>query len=408
MFMPERLGGRYELRGLLGRGGMGEVHDGWDTRLGRPVAIKLLRPEFATRDDIRRRFDAEARVAASLNHPHVVAVHDSGEDAGVPYIVMERLPGYTLADDLTRGAMSQDRVRTVLIEVLEAVAAAHDVGILHRDLKPGNILFSVTGGAKVTDFGIAKSADTDHTLTGQILGTAAYLTPQRLAGAPATVSDDLYAVGVIGYEALSGHRPFAHGDLPALVRAICDELPPPLAAERPDLDPALVAAIDRAMTRDPEQRFTGARDMLDAVRRRGQGTITAAARTRTEVLTTGVSTTAPVARGAGHRVDGLASVRRRGLLAAALAVVALVSVGLVVASRGPGSGAPPAAAVPAPAPTVASATSPPALTTTAARTAPGTAVILPVPTTAPASGQSDKPGKSKGTDKGNGKGNGGH
>lgn len=136
MPVPELLAGRYELRGLLGCGGMGEIHDGWDTRLGRPVAVKVLRGEFGRQPDVRRRFEAEARAAANLTDPHIVAVHDSGEDAGVPYIVMERLPGRTLADEIALGPMPEDRVRAILIAVVAAVAAAHDAGILHRDIKP--------------------------------------------------------------------------------------------------------------------------------------------------------------------------------------------------------------------------------------------------------------------------------
>ncbi|MHB8191174.1 MAG: serine/threonine-protein kinase [Ferrimicrobium sp.] len=263
------LGGRYQLRGLLGRGGMGEVLDGWDTRLDRPVAIKVLRRELAMQTDLRRRFEAEAKAAATLNHPHVVAVFDSGEDDGVPYIVMERLPGRTLADEIASGPMPEGRVRKILIEMLEALVVAHDAGILHRDIKPGNVLFSAGGTVKVADFGIAKSTDTDQTMTGQILGTAAYLSPERLAGKPSSVVDDLYAVGVVGYEALCGRKPFAEENPLALIRAICDGQTPPLADGRPGLDSDLVAAIERAMARGPERRFSNARAMLGALSQHG-------------------------------------------------------------------------------------------------------------------------------------------
>ncbi|NGP08208.1 serine/threonine protein kinase [Rhodococcus sp. 14C212] len=267
MPVPELLAGRYELRGLLGCGGMGEIRDGWDTRLGRPVAVKVLRGEFGRQPDVRRRFEAEARAAANLTDPHIVAVHDSGEDAGVPYIVMERLPGRTLADEIALGPMPEDRVRAVLIDVAAAVAAAHDAGILHRDIKPGNILFTETGTVKVTDFGIAKSAGEDYTRTGELVGTVAYLSPDRLAGTPASVTDDLYAVGAVGYEALTGRKPYDYDNLLALARAITQgPPPPPLAAVRPGVDPALVAVIERAMAREPEHRFGSARDMLAALR----------------------------------------------------------------------------------------------------------------------------------------------
>ena len=245
------LGGRYELRGVLGRGGMAEVREGWDTRLSRAVAIKLLHPGFNSDADARCRFKAEARSAAALSHPNIVAVHDSGEHEGTPFIVMERLPGRTVGDRIAQGPMPQTAVRSMLDEVLAALVVAHGARILHRDIKPGNILFSTDGHTKVTDFGIAKTAEVSHTLTGQIVGTLAYLSPDRLAGKPATIADDLYAVGCVGYEALSGRRPFTEKTLGALARAILDDTPPRLAALRPDVDPALAAVIERAMARDP-------------------------------------------------------------------------------------------------------------------------------------------------------------
>src|SRR5262245_38485413 len=245
MQAPEVLGGRYELRGVLGRGGMAEVRDGWDVRLDRPVAVKLLYPVFTTQPEDRRRFEGEARAAAALNHPHIVSVHDSGEHAGTPYIVMERLSGQTLADVIARGPLPQPHVRSILDEVLSALSAAHAHDILHRDIKPANILFSASGHAKVADFGVAKSPGSVHTMTGQIVGTMAYLSPDRIAGRPASVADDLYAVGVVGYEALTGRRAFPQENLPELARAIAEGVPPPLAALRPDADPALAAAIER-------------------------------------------------------------------------------------------------------------------------------------------------------------------
>ena len=265
MQAPEVLGGRYELRGVLGRGGMAEVRDGWDIRLDRPVAVKLLYPVFTTQSDNRMRFEVEARAAAALNHPHIVSVHDSGEHAGTPYIVMERLSGQTLADVIARGPLPQPRVRSILDDVLSALAAAHAAGILHRDIKPANILFSALGDTKVADFGIAKSAGTAHTLTGQIVGTMAYLSADRIAGRPASVADDLYAVGVVGYEALAGRRAFPQENLAELARAVADVTPPPVAVLRPDVDPALAAVIERAMAREPHRRFGSANEMRAAL-----------------------------------------------------------------------------------------------------------------------------------------------
>ncbi|WP_029539419.1 MULTISPECIES: serine/threonine-protein kinase [unclassified Rhodococcus (in: high G+C Gram-positive bacteria)] len=259
------LAGRYELRGMLGRGGMADVHDGWDLRLQRPVAVKVLRPELTSVPDTRRRFEAEARLAATLNHPNVVAVHDCGEDAGVAFIVMERLPGRTLADEIAAGPVPDARVRSILADVLAALGAAHGAGILHRDIKPGNVLFTAADTVKVADFGIAKSAASDHTATGQVLGTVAYLSPDRILGTPATTADDLYAVGVVGYEALAGHRPFAGDNILSLARAITDGAARPLRDARPDADPNLVHTIERAMARYPQQRYADAQSMRDAV-----------------------------------------------------------------------------------------------------------------------------------------------
>ncbi|CRZ17787.1 serine/threonine-protein kinase [Mycolicibacterium neworleansense] len=263
--MTAALGGRYELRGLLGRGGMAEVHDGWDNRLSRPVAIKLLYPALAADEVTRRRFENEARAAAALNHPNIVAVHDSGEDNGTPYIVMERLPGPTLAEEIAAGPLSADRVRWVLADLLSALTAAHDAGILHRDIKPGNVLITRSGAAKLADFGIAKTDGAAHTRVGMVFGTANYLSPQRITGKPASPSDDLYALGVLGYEALTRRLPFERESPVATMRAVLDEPLTPIAVLRPDVDPALVRVLERAMSRDPAYRFTDAAEMRAAL-----------------------------------------------------------------------------------------------------------------------------------------------
>lgn len=244
---------------------MAEVRDGWDTRLGRAVAIKLLHPGFTDDADSRLRFDAEARSAAALTHPNIVAVYDSGEYDGTQYIVMERLPGYTLADQIAQSPMPQSRVRVVMDDVLSALSVAHGAGILHRDIKPGNILFTPQGDTKVADFGIAKTAGSNHTQTGQIVGTLAYVSPDRLVGRPATVTDDLYALGCVGYEALTGRRAFPDEALGALTHAIMTDTPPPLRALRPDVEPALASVVERAMARDPQYRFADAETMRAAL-----------------------------------------------------------------------------------------------------------------------------------------------
>lgn len=261
--------GRYELGGLLGRGGMAEVFAGNDRRLDRPVAVKLLLPAMAARPEIRTRFEAEARAAASLSHPNAVAVFDTGEHRGIAFIVMERLPGETLADRIGAGPVDPAWLRTIATEVLSALGAAHAVGLVHRDVKPGNILLAADGRAKVADFGIAKSAEArgrgDITATGELLGTPAYLAPERLDGAPATPASDLWAVGVVLYEALTGTKPFT-GETPlATARAVAAGTPRRLSQLRPDLDPVLVATVERAMAPDPAARFASAGDMAAAL-----------------------------------------------------------------------------------------------------------------------------------------------
>jgi serine/threonine-protein kinase len=263
----EMLGGRYELRDVLGCGGMAEVRDGWDTRLSRPVAVKLLHPHLNTDGDTRRRFEDEARSAAALSHPNIVAVHDFGVHDGTPFIVMERLPGRTLADVMAEGPMPSMHVRSVLDDVLAALCVAHAAGILHRDIKPANILVSAGGDAmKVADFGIAKTGGAAHTTTGQIVGTLCYMSPERVTGAPASVADELYAVGVMGYEALLACRAFPQDNPAALARAIIDAPPPPpVSAIRADVDPVLAEVIERAMSRDPRRRFASAMQMRAAL-----------------------------------------------------------------------------------------------------------------------------------------------
>jgi hypothetical protein len=264
------IAGRYRIDGPLGRGGMAEVAAGTDLRLQRPVAVKFLLPEMAARDDIRRRFEAEACAAASLSDPHAVAVYDTGEHEGVPYIVMERLPGETLADRIAEGPQDPAWVRQVAREVLGALGAAHAAGLVHRDVKPGNILITADGHAKIADFGIAKSVEgseglLDLTGTGQLLGTPAYLPPERLDGGPATPRSDLYSLGVVLHEALTGTCPFP-GETPvATAMAIMAGNHRPLSEERPGLDPDLVRAVERAMATDPARRFASAAAMAGAL-----------------------------------------------------------------------------------------------------------------------------------------------
>ena len=261
MMAPELLGGRYEVRGVLGRGGMAEVREAIDTRTGYSVAIKLLYAGYDTNPEYLHRFWLEAQAASALHHPNIVNVYDSGQHRGAPYLVMERLPGHSLADLIAAGPVDPRYVRRVLREVLAALSVAHGAGVLHRDVKPANILFSEDGAARVADFGLATGPDTGRTEIGRIMGTMAYMSPERLSGRAATVADDLYAVGVVGYEALTGRRAFPEQNLVDLARAITVTPPPPLSAVRPDIDPLLAAVVDRAMAHDPARRFGSAAAM---------------------------------------------------------------------------------------------------------------------------------------------------
>lgn len=342
---------------------MGEVRAGWDPRLNREVAIKLLRPDVAVQLAVRERFEAEARAAALLVHPHVVAVFDSGEEAGIPFLVMERLPGRTLADAIAEGPLDPAVVRAVGIQVLDALTAAHAAGLMHRDIKPANVLEAGPGNWKVGDFGIAKSieaVDPGLTSTGLIVGTPAYLAPERLAGGAATAQSDLYAVAVVLYEALTGPPP-ADADTPLVAYGLAQQRPP-LDEARPGLPPDLVAAIDRAMDPDPAVRFASAADMATELRGHtapiAAPTTVADPATPTEAFAappvnptefleqpTAGRPAAPVSRAVSWSLR-----RRRALGAVAAAVLFVIIVAVLASSSGNRTTVPPSS-TPSPTPT---------------------------------------------------------
>jgi eukaryotic-like serine/threonine-protein kinase len=263
----ETVGDRYRLGERLGHGGMGEVFAAHDLRLEREVALKLLRADLAEQDGMRERVVAEARLAARLSHPHVVGVLDTGEQDGRPFVVMERLSGRTLRDELANGRMPPERVRDVGLQVLRALAAAHELGIVHRDVKPANVLDAGVGTWKVADFGIAKWVHADETLTGtgELLGSPSYLAPERIEGRQAEPASDLYAVGVLLYEALCGKKPFEGDDPFALAAAIRDGAFEPPMSVLSDADPGIVAVIETAMRLDPADRYGSAEQMAAAL-----------------------------------------------------------------------------------------------------------------------------------------------
>lgn len=358
---PEVIADRYELGTVLGRGGMGEVRDGLDRRLGRPVAVKLLRRDMAADPELRRRFEAEAKAAAGLAHPNVVAVHDTGEQDGVPYIVMERLAGRTVADDVAEGPLEAARVARLAREVLAALDVAHRAGVVHRDIKPGNLLLTPDSSVKVGDFGIAKAAETqpsDLTATGQVIGTPAYLAPERLEGKPATARSDLYSLGVVLYEALSGAKPYWGDTSWDLGRAIMDGRYRPLGEVAPDCPPALVATVERAMAAAPEDRFATAADMAaaldDVAMPPGDVATTVAASFADATATVAVPPEAtehlaapPAHAGRSRTGAGRAGAARRWLGVVVVAVVLLGAAVFALSARDrpPADTAPPAASV---------------------------------------------------------------
>ncbi|WP_107249498.1 serine/threonine-protein kinase [Carbonactinospora thermoautotrophica] len=247
------LGGRYQLKERIARGGMGEVWRANDLALGRDVAVKVLRPEIVDDPLFLERFRNEARNTALISHPGIAQVFDYGEDRRYAYLVMELVPGEPLSALLMKeGALSVDRTLDIIGQAALALQAAHDKGVVHRDIKPGNILVMPNGQVKLADFGIARGLGTQTlTQTGRVMGTPHYFSPEQSAGQRATPASDIYALGVVAYECLSGRRPFDAATPVALALAHLREEPPPL----PDHIPAGVRAlVARAMAKDPAQR----------------------------------------------------------------------------------------------------------------------------------------------------------
>jgi Tol biopolymer transport system component len=318
--------GPYEVLGLLGAGGMGEVYRARDTRLGRAVAVKVLTASVAEDEGRRRRFEEEARAAGALNHPNVLAVYDVGRENGVLYVVSELLEGQTLRDRLD-GPLPIRKATDYAIQIAHGLAAAHGNGIVHRDLKPENLFLTPDGHVKILDFGLAKrdappSADGETASTrgletdpGTIQGTVSYMSPEQVRGQRVDHRSDLFSLGVVLYEMLAGRRPFKGATAADTTSAILKEEPPDLLTERPDLNPALERIVRRCLEKEASGRFQSAQDLAFALQ-----TVSGA----------GVTDSAATTTRAPRR-------RRRTLGTGALALAALLatSAGVTLVRRGP-------------------------------------------------------------------------
>ena len=259
------LGERYRLRARLAVGGMGEVWRATDELLDRDVAVKVLKEELTSDPGFLERFRGEARHSAALSHANIASTYDYGEAAASAYLVMELVPGEPMSDLLSRrGSLPPEETMALLAQAAAGLSVAHDVGVVHRDVKPGNLMVTPDGRVKVTDFGIARAADAAPlTRTGQVMGTAQYLAPEQAMGHPATPAGDVYALGVIAHEALTGSRPFTGESQVAIAMAQINQDPPPLP---PSLPEGVRQLVERCMAKDPARRPADAGAFRDVAR----------------------------------------------------------------------------------------------------------------------------------------------
>ena len=279
------LGDRYEIGEVIGRGGMAEVHEARDVRLGRRVAIKILRPDLARDPDFQVRFRREAQSAAALNHPNIVAVYDTGEDRldaegggpqeVVPYIVMEYVDGMTLRQLLTSGRrLLPERALEIISGVLSALDYAHRHGIVHRDIKPGNVMLTRSGDVKVMDFGIARAINelnTSVTATSAVMGTAQYLSPEQARGEVVDARSDLYSAGVLLYELLTGRPPFTGESAVSIAYQHVSEMPTPPSQIDTGVSPEIDLIVLAALAKRTDQRYQTAAEFRSDVERMIQG-----------------------------------------------------------------------------------------------------------------------------------------
>ncbi|HEY8695964.1 MAG TPA: protein kinase, partial [Chloroflexota bacterium] len=266
--MKDVIGGRYEIRRKLGSGGMANVYLAHDPLLSRDVAIKVPQLDGGSNadgesadEDRLARFQSELRAIGRLNHPNVVTIYDGGQDDGTPYLVMEPVEGENLAQLIHREApLPVEKVVAIARQIAEALTYAHSQGIVHRDVKPQNVLIDKSGRAKVTDFGIAKSSDVTRTMTGTLLGTPSFMAPEVAAGEPVTPAADIYALGVVLYQMLTGHVPFeSENPIAAAVRSQREDAQPP--SRLLPVPAWLDTVVLHALARDPSQRYSSAAEL---------------------------------------------------------------------------------------------------------------------------------------------------
>lgn len=265
--LPNTIGG-YRVVRLLGEGGMGRVLEAEDAQLRRRIAVKVMRPELATNDQSRQRFLREARAVAALQHDHVVSIYQVGEEGGVPFLAMPLLVGESLQCRLAReGTLPSDEVARIGREAAEGLAAAHAAGLVHRDVKPGNLwLEAPTGRVKVLDFGLARAADGSADLTGgRVVGTPAYMSPEQIEGQPVDARSDLFSLGCVLYQAATGKKPFQGKSTLALLRAVAERQPPAPREVHPAVPEALSALILHLLAKRPEGRPPSARAVVEAL-----------------------------------------------------------------------------------------------------------------------------------------------
>jgi serine/threonine protein kinase len=269
--LSRALGGRYEIHSILGTGAYGEVYKAKDTVLDRSVAVKRIRldvlSDSSRAEDIRRRFLLEARLAAGLQHPNIVTIHDIVSTFGLNVIVMELIDGITLQDRLAaKGPLSLAETIHIVSRVAEALDHAHRNGVVHRDIKPANILISNSGGVKVTDFGVAKSESSNATSTGMLLGTPNYMSPEMVRGEAVDGRSDLFSLGSVMYECIVGDKPFRSASLTGTLMRIAKEEPLPIDFDKRGLPPSFKAVLQTALAKDPAHRFSSGRELAEALR----------------------------------------------------------------------------------------------------------------------------------------------